>query len=314
MKIKTSYFIIGAIVLLVVLTGSVIILLTVFNKPDDQNPTTESLSQNDPPITTEITSTPTTAKSGNKKLIFIHHSTGENWLADDNGGLGKALMDEGYFVSDTNYGWGPSTSSGLGPIGDTTDIGHWWLWFRGSDSSKYLKALYSESSQNSSYTRVSSDPSGENEIIMFKSCFPNSALKGNPNDLIPSINNNSLKGESADSQYHTVANAKGIYIDLLEYFETKQDKLFIVVTAPPLSDATYADNARAFNNWLVNDWLSDYKYENVTVFDFYDVLTGGSGNTLAYPSGDDHPSQEGNSLATDEFIIFLNEIYKNWTK
>ena len=23
------------------------------------------------------------------KLIFIHHSTGENWLADDNGGLGK---------------------------------------------------------------------------------------------------------------------------------------------------------------------------------------------------------------------------------
>jgi hypothetical protein len=36
------------------------------------------------------------------KLIFIHHSCGENWLADDNGGLGTALRDNNYFVSDTN--------------------------------------------------------------------------------------------------------------------------------------------------------------------------------------------------------------------
>jgi len=41
------------------------------------------------------------------KLIFIHHSTGENWLADDDGGLGIALRNNHYFVSDTNYGWGP---------------------------------------------------------------------------------------------------------------------------------------------------------------------------------------------------------------
>ena len=41
------------------------------------------------------------------RLIFIHHSTGENWLSDDNGGLGIALRDNNYYVSDTNYGWGP---------------------------------------------------------------------------------------------------------------------------------------------------------------------------------------------------------------
>ncbi len=40
------------------------------------------------------------------KLIFIHHSCGENWLDDTNGGLGIALRDNNYFVSDTNYGWG----------------------------------------------------------------------------------------------------------------------------------------------------------------------------------------------------------------
>ena len=54
------------------------------------------------------------------RLIFIHHSTGENWLADGNGGLGVALRDNNYFVSDTNYGWGPDS------IGDATDIGNWY--------------------------------------------------------------------------------------------------------------------------------------------------------------------------------------------
>ena len=38
------------------------------------------------------------------KLVFIHHSTGENWLRDDYGGLGQALSANNYYVSDTNYG------------------------------------------------------------------------------------------------------------------------------------------------------------------------------------------------------------------
>ena len=41
------------------------------------------------------------------KLIFIHHSTGEGWLSDDQGQLALKLMDNNYFVSDTNYGWDP---------------------------------------------------------------------------------------------------------------------------------------------------------------------------------------------------------------
>ncbi|MCA9992945.1 MAG: hypothetical protein KDE29_18280, partial [Anaerolineales bacterium] len=53
------------------------------------------------------------------KLIFIHHSTGENWLSDGYGDLGLALAQNNYFVSDTNYGWGPDS------IGDRTDIPDW---------------------------------------------------------------------------------------------------------------------------------------------------------------------------------------------
>lgn len=304
----------------------------------DSNPLYDNSSQPAENLQTNsyaAVSDPTAPPSSTVNLVFIHHSTGENWLNDDNGGLGLALLDNNYFVSDTNYGWGPDS------IGDRTDIGNWWEWFRGSESSTYLDALYNEKGQYSSYSRLSTTAAGENEIIMFKSCFPNSALQGSSNDTVPSISNNPLKGQSSGSDDHTIANAKGIYIDILKYFETRQDKLFIVITAPPLTDSTYASNARAFNQWLVNDWLKNYPYHNVFVFDFYNVLTSNGGNsntndlgnasgnhhrwwnnavqhttsnknTLSYPSGDDHPSKAGNLKATSEFVPLLNYAYNTW--
>ncbi|MBU2611270.1 MAG: hypothetical protein KJ606_10060 [Chloroflexi bacterium] len=246
------------------------------------------------------------------KLIFIHHSTGENWLTDGYGNLGRELGENNYFVSDTNYGWGPDS------IGDRTDIPNWTEWFRSGNTPTYMNALFNESRQNSSYTRNLSDPGGENEIIMFKSCFPNSDLGGNPDDP---------PGTYEDM---TVSGAKYVYNEILKHFATRPDKLFIVITAPPLSDPTNAANARAFNNWLVNDWLAEnnYPYNNVAVFDFYNVLTAKDAhhwyqdgqiqhvvtnwNTLYYPSDDDHPSAKGSRKATDEFIPLLNIFYNRW--
>ena len=246
------------------------------------------------------------------KLIFIHHSTGENWLTDGYGNLGRELGENNYYVSDTNYGWGPNY------IGDRTDIPDWIEWFRSSSTPEYMQALFNETSQNSSYTRTLSDPGGENQIIMFKSCFPNSELAGSPNDPPGTYEELSVGG------------AKYVYNQLLEYFATRTDKLFVVITAPPLSDSTYAKNARAFNQWLMEDWLDDANYttNNVVVFDFYNVLTDknahhrysngaiehvtGNRNTLAYPSGDDHPSEKGSQKATEEFIPLLNIFYHNW--
>lgn len=246
------------------------------------------------------------------KLIFIHHSTGENWLRDDYGRLGQTLGANNYFVSDTNYGWGPNS------IGDRTDIPNWLEWFRSDDTATYMTALFNESAQNSSYTRTLVDPGGENEIIMFKSCFPNSALEGLPNDL-PDPNPGL-----------TVGHAKYVYNEILQYFALHPEKLFVVITAPPLSDGTYAANARAFNNWLVYHWLyeNNYTQSNVVVFDFYNVLTHSTHhhrfyngdiqhyfatqNTLYYPSGDDHPSEAGSQKATKEFVTLLNVYYNRW--
>ena len=283
------------------------------------------------------------------KLIFVHHSSGENWLGDGDGGLGLALRDNTYFVSDTNYGWGPPDADlGYEQIGDHTDIGHWYNWFSGPHRDTYLAALYAESDQHAWYSRLPTDPGGENRIVILKSCYPNSRLGGNPTDP-PTGDPNPLRGQDAWSEYHTVGNAKGIYNDLLAYFATRQDKLFVVITAPPLeaseTDATHAANARAFNDWLVNDWLAGYPHDNVAVFDFYNVLSSNGGdpdtndlgweagnhhrwwngavqhaqtvsnNDSAYPGGaggGSHPTAAGNQKAASEFVTLLNVYHNRW--
>lgn len=299
----------------------------------------------------------TTPPASPVKLIFIHHSTGGNWLADEtpdnpSGGLGMALMNNNYFVSATNYDWGPDG------IGSNTDIIQWPDWF---NDSAVMNAVYNEFGQNlydtddwryfGNWTRMAADPGGENEIVMFKSCFPNSDLYGGPEDA--------AYAEPNDYEY-SVSNAKAVYNNLLSYFQTRQDKLFIVITAPPMSLRGYeindpstsaaerAANARAFNDWLVNDWLDGYAYNNVAVFDYYNVLTSNGGdihtndagqetgnhhrwyggqvthtqtldnNYSAYPSfvgddwADDHPTSAGHRKATAEFVPLLNHYYNRW--
>lgn len=324
------------------------------------------MRQSEPPTLT--TATPIelgklpSAPADPVKLIFIHHSTGGNWLADIGehdyaGGLGQALQENNYFVSATNYDWAVNGDD----IGSRTDIGHWWEWFNGPNAEANRQAVYTEFGQNlrgeadwtffGSYSRMDDpDPTRENEIIMFKSCYPNSHLAGSPDDAA-TTGENPLQGQDAwaGDEVMTVANAKGIYNDLLAYFATRQDKLFVVITAPPLvqndenqkTDAQHAANARAFNNWLVNDWLADYPYANVAVFDFYNVLTSSNGsshdaglvegnhhrwldgavqhvqgvenNFSAYGTRrDSHPSGAGGQKATAEFVPLLNYFYQEW--
>lgn len=251
------------------------------------------------------------------KLIFIHHSTGENLLRNDYGRLGIALKTNNYFVSDTNYGWGPDS------IGDRTDIPDWIEWFRSTSTTTVVDALLAEYGKHASYSRLAADPGGQNSIILFKSCFPNSNLEGNPND------------PPSSEGWLTVGHAKWVYNQLLTFSRAHPDKLFVVITAPPVQDPTYALNARAFNNWLVNHWLVDnqYPFKNVAVFDFYNVLTDPQAhhrynpatatiehkvvsghNTSAFASSpdDDHPNVAGSQKATSELVPLLNIFYNSW--
>ncbi len=293
-----------------------------------------------------------------QRLVFIHHSVGYGWLDPGQGGLITELNYNNYFVTDTDYDWGPldgDVGDGLN-VGSHTDIGHWYNWFLGPRRDAYLQALYANSSMDYENLPSVTDPGGENSIVLFKSCFLSAqGITGSPNDppLAPGAPN-PLRGRGTseeDGTMYTVANIKGLYRDLLSYFASRPDRLFILITTPP-SYQGEADDAmprlRGINTWLVRDLLNGYPLKNVFVFDYSNVLTSnggnpttndigaaggahhrvwngqiqhqiGSSNYLAYAtydpgssSWDSHPTGEGHQKGTAEFIPLLNNAYNQW--
>jgi len=283
---------------------------------------------------------PTDPPTSTVKLCFIHHSVGMNWLHNLDvepataGGLGAALNTNHYYVTETDYDW----FAGAENLGYLTDFGFWTTWFIPSN----MAYVYSNNWHNA-YDNTIDNPGGENEIVMFKSCFPNSNLFGSPTDAAASGASNVIEDQSTgddaeQSTDYNVANAKWVYNQILAYCGTRTNKLFVVVTSPPRTAGHYvgsnAANARAFNNWLVNNWLDSYPHNNVVVFDFYNILTdpdnhhryisgavqhhteADSLNTSYYPTlaggGDDHPNSAGGRQATEDFVPLLNYYYHRW--
>jgi hypothetical protein len=253
------------------------------------------------------------------KLLFIHHSCGGQLLAaagpevetnaiyttsPNGGGLQRRLEQAGYEVHQASYG---------SKIGEHTDLFDWLPKFR-----EQMNQVLACDLQDSSYR-----DGRWNEIVVFKSCFPNNDFvsagtpPGNPNG--PEL---------------TVWNAKAAFTPLLEEFRKYPRVLFVCVTAPPLASGASAQPrwkqlakkllgrrsslsvsaplAREFNNWLSgrDGWLKDGQLTNVVVFDYYDILTrDGASNLSCYPTGggfDSHPSRDGNEKAAAAFVPFLN--------
>jgi len=249
-------------------------------------------------------------------LLFIHHSTGGQLLAEkgpdvgkdciyqtqpNGGGLRLLLEKNNYIVHEASYN---------SLIGDKTDICHWNTKFR-----DHMDSILSSGNQDERLPENT-----RNRIILFKSCYPNNNI----------VADGTYPGDP-DSCEKITANYEAAYRALLGYFEKHPETLFVVLTAPPLvmPKNTIADKikvllkredtvekigkrARRFNNWLKDvdkGWLHDYTLNNVVVFDYYDVLTdNGQSNWSRYPSGekDSHPNNEGNMKAAQAFIPFIN--------
>lgn len=253
------------------------------------------------------------------RLLFIHHSCGGQLFASpgtdigtnciyvsnpNGGGLRSRLEKNSYEVHQVSYG---------SRIGQNTDLFDWLPKFR-----TQMESILTCDTQDTSYT-----DGRRNQIVAFKSCYPNNAFKaqGTP------------PGNPAGPELK-VWNAKATYTALLEEFKKHPDVLFVCVTAPPLAPksspqplwkiwakkilgrgnslATSGPMAREFNNWLTdpNGWLKDYPLKNVVVFDYYHVLTGNGASCFsAYATGngyDSHPSREGNEQAAAAFVPLLN--------
>jgi len=236
----------------------------------------------------------TVGDTPNSQCIFVSHPNG--------GGLRLRLETAGFAVNEASYG---------SLVGQDTDIHHWHRKFR-----DHMDPIIRTRQQD----EVLADGL-TNRVVVFKSCYPNNNFVGpgtEPGD--------------PDSPDLTLANARAAYQSLLPLFSQYPEVLFVAMTAPPLADPrsqnlgsrikrwfsrkpTSASFAREFNTWLADPdsgWLAGYKTGNVATFDYYDLLTDqGVSDWAAYPTNggkDSHPSSEGNTLAAEAFVQFLNGV------
>lgn len=242
------------------------------------------------------------------RVCWIHHSCGSNWthsVADDpsyGGGLGDGLNDNNFYVTECDYGWTyPGDPYDSGNYTDTSDWAHWF-----NDTT--MPHVYANSSHYDWENGIA-DPGGENRVVIFKSCYPNSEV-----------------GASIDDE-------KALYNALLPYFAAHTDRLFILVTPPGETAVGSWQKTQELCAWLCDEsagWLAGYAGRNVGVFDFYALLsetdahhrvTGGAvehvfspsaDGVSPYHSGDDHPNSTGNVKATGEFLPLLNYFYNRW--
>ncbi len=234
----------------------------------------------------ETASPPDGEGKAETNLVFIHHSCGENWLRD---GLAGLLNERGIHVADITYGWRE--------YGDRTDTKDWPGWFRDEVMGLVYRELGVMSAENSLAPK-----DGENTVVMFKSCFPNSDVGDSPED------------------------EQAVYDSLLPYFSSHPEKVFVLATPPPMIRIGSPGLTRQLCLWLTDrkeGWLGGQAAENVFVFDLYNVLTHPDAHhrmengqevhtrvpgadTLFYDSsGDDHPNGQGNLKAAEEFVPLL---------
>ena len=184
-----------------------------------------------------------------RKMFFLHHSTGwgiisegdmRGYVAAFNSAHAETfeLWDQGYNGDGPRDQDGNDSGTMYEVPGDNTDVdGLNYLW-----TSPELDAVTCRNGFLADY-----------DVIAFKSCFPNSAIDSD---------------ERLD-QYKTW------YLEIRSALDAHPDKLFIIMSTPPLvPDETFPEHAaraRAFANWLKSStYLSGHP--NIVCFDLFDAL------------------------------------------
>jgi len=141
------------------------------------------------------------------------------------------------------------------------------------------------------------------DVIAFKSCFPTSDIQ-------------------SDQQLEEY---KTYYRNIRAVMDQHRDKIFIVVTPPPLvpsaTSREVAARARAFANWLKSpEYLSGHL--NVFTFDFFTLLAESNPNARDYnmlraayraDPNDSHPNERANQIIGPQFADFIHQAVKTYS-
>lgn len=219
-------------------------------------------------------------------IIFLHQSVGNGFIND--GHLRKRLKEKGYDMWDHGYRRQGLRDPNGTPLKFTYDI---------PNDNIYPDGLYAIFSQKEYSTpRNALSQLLMHDIIMLKSCFPTS----------------DIRDEAQLKQLEQY------YLGMRETFDRHPEKLFIILTQPPLipaeTKAADAKRARALADWLDSEAFVG-SHPNVVVFDLFDVLAESDqarpdANMLreSYRNGiDSHPNASANVVVATQLADFVAE-------
>ncbi len=225
-------------------------------------------------------------------IIFLHHSTGNNLI--EQGGVRERLTQAGFSFWDHSFNYqglrdpaGKFTGYNYSVPDDNTD----------PDG---LARIFGQKIYDLPLNTLSGLL--QHEVIIFKSCFAPA---------------NNIASDTQLEQYKTW------YLGIRNVMDQRPDKIFVVVTDPPLNpaetDSQEAARARAFADWLKSDvYLKGHP--NVFTFDLYsylaenDTASGDYGMLRKnYQNGSDsHPNRIANETVGPLFTGFIINVTQNY--
>jgi len=236
---------------------------------------------------------PILADGSYRNIIFLHHSVGGNLIAEGN--VRDLLNDLGYQFWDHGY----NSTGLLRPDGSPANASYRIPGNRGRGDTdvEALAALFAQpvnSPPQNAFSRLL-----QHEVVVSKSCFPNSALKNNEMEI----------------------RFKNSYLAIRETVDQHPERLFILVTTPPLhplaTNSGEATRARAIAAWLASDEFSGDR-ANLAIFDLFNELVDPNTNMLrpAYQidpnKPDSHPNQLANEIIGPRFAAFIDQAVKQY--
>lgn len=219
-----------------------------------------------------------------RNIVFLHHSVGHNLI--EQGSVRELFTAAGYQFWDHDYNSPGLTDPAGRPLGYNYSVP------ADNTDPDGLLAIFSQPVYGLPLNAFSGLL--QHEVIIFKSCYPAS-------DII------------SDEQ---MQQRKDWYLQMRDVMDRHPDKVFVVVTQPPLNPAeTRADigtRARTFANWLKSDeYLKGHA--NIFTFDLFSALAEDNPQAPDYgmlrqpyrDGTDSHPNRAANERVGPVFVDFV---------